>query len=1307
MKKVLKYIGCTFAGIIILVYLAFLIAPYFIDLTPYKADIQKLVKENSKLNLDYSSLKLYSTPVLSVGVEIKDINVFYDDKTSLLKTGRVKGGIALPSLLTLTAKTSRIYIDNPQINLDIINSSQYKIAALVETILNEQLQKKVLTQDEVKPENKFITSILKKIRIKVPMVKITDYGVSIPDLKTGHNIKLTGDDLYLSYNSARNRFGIKTVAKVLSDGNENILFDGAISLPTPEISLVNDKPKEKADPDEKIIIPFVNLVSIYQNYDFKANVKTRLKAVQNDNKQYFARGYLNADNLSLKLSHHKLPDSCLHVKFHHNNADFDTNIYTAVNEKLSLAGNLKYGKRNAIKVFVAADEIRFSNLLSLTKGLLDSLNIKNDLAQIKTTGFLSANAEIKTNFKKLVSNGYIKVKDGSFIHSSIGLGIKDINANLNFDDNALKIQNTGAVINNSKVNLEGFIDSKSNAQIKLNTQNLSLPALYLTFAPREIKKQIDLKSADLSFDCTIQGKLKDLSAKISTTLSNLSLTDTKKTFFLTNNSANFVLNADKETLGAKLTDNNFVFNMPSVNLKTNISKVDINIDKNNIIVNPFDIIYNTSSKLTASGQILNYASKADIDLFLDGFLAASNISQTLGREISYYIPSKGSLPLKVSIKGNNKEQNIIAQIFSNSENYISPINLSDVYNQNSIIQSDIQIKGSKIKLKDTGLYKKSTSGFSDNLKQNLQGAKQLVELSAILDGNQLNLLRISIPQELKGNIAVFKKSQFKTKGKLVARGKLDDLEYKGDLRIYDINIPEILTSVKDVNLNLSSKNLKLSTQNINLNDSVINASLKADLEPSSIFKISDLNVSSQLIDVDKTLQILDKLNNYMPPQTSTPKKTAQTPAQNIPVSLEGKFNIKKIKTGLIEIFNSKGNILVNNNNLLIQKLSCEGFDGDISGDIGINLISQLITINLNGSKINADKLMRQAVNMKDTISGTLAFNTNISLKGADYQEQMKSLKGNLDFSMVDGQYGPFAKLENFFLAENIRENPFFKNTIGVILTPITTIDSSHFEKLQGKLTFKNGIVTLAPITSQGDILCILIKGDMNLLSNNIDSYVRVRLASAVSDMLGPLSVANPVNLVKNTPGLNIGTAKLFAFFTQVVKESDYKEIPDFSANHSDNNATKFQIVLKGDVAKPLKLVKSFKWLALQEDVDKANEFSDKYIKEQQDLARQALAQKLQEEYEKNNKLKVGVEKVLQMNTTAPAVKDMILEDVVNLVKEKGSGIVPVSQKVQNSAQQVQDKIQQAQSKLQEAQSKILDAQNKLQNLQPNTTQTKE
>ena len=96
MKKFIKILSITFLSFIGILYLLFLIVPPFINLDKYKPQIQQLVKENSKLNLDYSKLQLYTTPLLSAGVILKDINVTFDDNTSILKTDKIKAGIAVP-----------------------------------------------------------------------------------------------------------------------------------------------------------------------------------------------------------------------------------------------------------------------------------------------------------------------------------------------------------------------------------------------------------------------------------------------------------------------------------------------------------------------------------------------------------------------------------------------------------------------------------------------------------------------------------------------------------------------------------------------------------------------------------------------------------------------------------------------------------------------------------------------------------------------------------------------------------------------------------------------------------------------------------------------------------------------------------------------------------------------------------------------------------------------------------------------------------------------------------------------------------
>ena len=51
-------------------------------------------------------------------------------------------------------------------------------------------------------------------------------------------------------------------------------------------------------------------------------------------------------------------------------------------------------------------------------------------------------------------------------------------------------------------------------------------------------------------------------------------------------------------------------------------------------------------------------------------------------------------------------------------------------------------------------------------------------------------------------------------------------------------------------------------------------------------------------------------------------------------------------------------------------------------------------------------------------------------------------------------------------------------------------------------------------------------------------------------------------------------------------------LPSLGDGKSDDYATKFQIKLKGDTRKPLKMIKSFKWLALNSDIESAKNFVD-------------------------------------------------------------------------------------------------------------------
>ena len=162
--------------------------------------------------------------------------------------------------------------------------------------------------------------------------------------------------------------------------------------------------------------------------------------------------------------------------------------------------------------------------------------------------------------------------------------------------------------------------------------------------------------------------------------------------------------------------------------------------------------------------------------------------------------------------------------------------------------------------------------------------------------------------------------------------------------------------------------------------------------------------------------------------------------------------------------------------------------------------------------------------------------------------------------------------------------------MGGIIDGLLTIDTTHFSDLTGSLSFDDGICYINTITSLGNILSLHIVGEFDLLRNYADMKVRARMASLVSNLLGPIGAINPANLLNSAASLNVVTAKAFSIFCEMISEDEMNAIPSFSNKYVDNSATKFQIVVRGDVAKPLKLVKSFKWLATTTEYQNAVDY---------------------------------------------------------------------------------------------------------------------
>lgn len=1193
MRRVLKIAGYSVLSVLLVLYISFLfVLPKTIDLNKYKPELQKAVKDNTGLTLDFDRVDVITSPFLEAGIKTKNIKVKLPDNSVLFSADSFKGKVFLPSLLWLSVRVSCAEIESPKADIEIVNGEKYKVAKVYEDLVNKKREQRRLNPpEEFTQEAAQLPFDLSSIKLIIPSLKLNNYSVIVNDVKAAHKLTLKGDELKLGYFNSKTA-KLKTQSEFLSDDKTNITANLDITTFIPEI-----KPEPQVEDDEAVFeLPFVNPVTEFRNYDLKSDINSKLK-IKKDKKsgRILAKGFLNVDNTTVTLSGLQLPDSYFNFNANGDVVDIDTNFYVTDKEYMKFFGKVNYGKKPSVDCSLKSTPIHFDNLLRIAKAYLDTIHIKNDIGNMTASGYLYSNFRLKTDFENLDSEGKFVIRDGNIYDKTIGLLFNDMTANVMFNGDELSVEKTHLLINKKPLDISGRFDSHSNSVLNVYADKIPLTGLYLAFAPKDIKNSYKLNSGFLSIDAKLMGTIKNTSSILKTSLENLNISDINGNFTVNNDISRFNIANSLGVIRGKFTNDGLRVNLPATKSVVLLPKVIANLDNKNVIVENSNISVNDKSKISFNGRVKNYLYDPETNFSANGYLNSEDIKTLLGEAVAPYMESKGAIPVKLRFKSRGEKMKLTAQAQADRNSFITPVKFKELEGQNVLLQIFAEKNGNTAKLYRSGVYvRKPNAQFNDNLRLNLIGIKEVVGLRAIFTNLNtepfISLFKLNIPKELNGTICIFPKSKFQFGGNVYVFGDVKNPKISGEYAIRSLDIPEIFTKVRDITVNLTSRDVKFLVNDAVANGSDFVVRMRTTWKLLSEMKIADVKVSSRMIDVDKITKVSDALVKSLP---QTGSGTANSAPADIPVEiLGGNINLRRIKSGNILVNNTTGRIALHKNIFYLNNLRTSPLGGRVTGNASMNLVTSELNMKVSGKDFDIDKMLVDVMNMKDTLSGDMNFIADISMKGLTQEEQMKSLKGYLDFNVKDGQLGPFGKFENFLMAENIRNNAFFSSTIGSVITKIVTIDTSRFNNLYGHLTFDKGFANISPIKSQGDVMSMYIAGKVGLVDNSADLKVRGKLAAAFSDSLGPLANINPVNLIKNTPGLNIVAAKTFSIFCEAVSEEEMRAIPSLAENKSDDYATKFQIVLRGDTRKPLKMIKSFKWLALNSDIESAQNFVD-------------------------------------------------------------------------------------------------------------------
>ena len=291
--------------------------------------------------------------------------------------------------------------------------------------------------------------------------------------------------------------------------------------------------------------------------------------------------------------------------------------------------------------------------------------------------------------------------------------------------------------------------------------------------------------------------------------------------------------------------------------------------------------------------------------------------------------------------------------------------------------------------------------------------------------------------------------------------------------------------------------------------------------------------------------------------------------------LNGNASVGRFTSGGIVGENITSDFSLKGENFYLTNLQGTAFDGKIRGNIIYNLANAKTAIDFSGDGMNAEKAVLGAVGIKNALSGTLGFNTKLTLIVADYNDMMRSMKGNLSFKVTNGSFGSIGRLENFFGAGNIAGNTLLKSTTAALSNLAGIKNTAKFDYIEGDMCFVDGWADIKSIKSTGATLAYFVTGKYNLVNGTTNVTVLGRLDSAVVALLGPIGELSADKLLSAIPKFGALTASIVNNITTDPKGENIAAIPALSGSSTAHKD--FKVMFNGGL-ESTSSIKSFKWL---------------------------------------------------------------------------------------------------------------------------------
>ena len=1234
-KTVFKRSIITIFGISFVVYIIFLLSPLFVNpiLKSYIPQIKDEISKSTRLVVNFDEINFKTTPKMTIGVDIKRFTVNLPDSKEVLSIDSLGVKLSLIPLLAKKIELDLISIDNINGTFEIDKNGEFDIEKYIMPA-SVETSEGGSSSTELEPLPYGI-----KLSNRMPDILINKYNLNVKDSYKNKNYTLAGVALHITQFILDKKIKIKGDGKIVLDGEEHFNFDVKVlnrimpNLNLNDLVFASSTERSESIPEFNIGKTLISILESLHKNGITSNVVADVKTFgSTDDINIF--GKINIQNIGLNVYGKPLPKGYLNLDFNKNKIVAKSQIFTSKEDSTTIDGNFRTGKHPNIDLSVKSGA-NLSDIVNVFDSILKSFNC-SQLATLSAQGRLDSDFNLKSNLKKIESSGHIKIDKGKINYALYNVTINDIISDIDLSNNMISIKDTGFKILNQPLSVYGTVRENSNCDLHVIADKLQVKGLLLALGQAELLKENNISSGTVSADVAIEGKLNKLNPDININVDKINIANIPSDTNLSVDSVIVNIDTDGKTYLGNIDINSVLVKNPMAKVKIPESK--ITFGQNDIVIDKSTLFLN-NSKIYLTGKITDYISdKIKFDIKANGDIISSDIKSMIPKELGLDVSAKGSMPLRVDITGNNKTQNIRANLTATPNGFVSIADIDKLSGHNTIINSNISISNNNIKLNDTGV-------FADSI--NNPVVKVSGGLSDLTGRQNLNSINIVTPQNISVSIPGFKGSKATLKADITANGKISNPLVKGTVTIPNATIPSMKLTLKDTSLTLNNKEINANSSSITMGESDFSGKAQISNNFNNGIILNTLEFSSKYIDSDELMNIISKL-----PQNSGSNSNGTVQSGDLGITIyNGKFDISKLKSGTIIAENITSPLSLKNNVAYLNNLNLKAYEGNLTGKATFNVINSNTTLDIKGSSMNAVKAIEAVAGIKNAISGKLGFTANLTLNAKDDKTMLKTAKGNVSFNIDEGTFLNIGTLQSFLNAQNILQNAILKAAVQSITYLPTIKNTANFKSLKGDLSLSNGWATLKSIKSQGNSLCYYITGTYNLLSAYSSILFLGRLDQDIVALLGPVGNLSVSKLTSYIPKFGALTGQLITAITSNPDREKTSEIPSLlsgSTNYKD-----FKVEMIGTLGTPTS-IKSFKWLTVCD----TSEITTLSIKEQVKTTKDAI----KNEY-KNQ--------VQQVKNTVDATKQEV-KNKVETVREEAKEQAQQTQNVKNNLKNIKN-----------------------------------